>query len=453
MSTSVDKSSQSLFDSLITELLNSDPEQSLVDICLSGNQKAIAAVPLRYRIIALGFVQKLSLQEVNNKLIENCCEQLYARNLSEATLIYAFSSGLSYEEWKEVAADASSLRDELASNSVLSGRTVSLEDIRKYVLDNSVYEDELAITMHRTRLMQDKLSSDDIEKHKLNDFLLSNIASFCSFREKSRYYFCKYLMYYLEYHKNKYLNTVENNYKDKDLLDELSVFKGITALSRKKHSREAADELITSVGISFGNIYSAFSNFYFEYTSQDWMEVLLEKYNNLDGLSARQKAAMASHIRSYNKNKSHMADDELLEWQQEEIRRKESDPGTEFSYQAGRTGEHFLRKVIRGELDLDRTTLMAFLVFFDCGSAPPKEHHVDEFRLDEVLTECGFAPLDPNNYVDDFFIDYMKAEDPISFLIEEAEIMAMSEENFYLYKTYLNADSADQQWKRLTLQL
>lgn len=449
MSTSPGRTGQCVFDALITELLNSDPEQSLIDICLSGNQKAVTSVPLRYRLIALGFVQKMSLQEVNDKLRENSCDQLYARSLSEATLIYAFSNGLTYSEWKDVCGEASLLRNKIASDSILSGKTVSLSDIREYVNNNSVYVNELAVTMHRTRILKAGLSDSVSSDVRLKDFLLSNISSFCSCREKSRYYFCKYLMYYLEHQKNRYLRSLESGWSGTAVPDYLSVFKCVTALKRKKHAAEEADALITSSGLSYSAIYQMFQAFYFEYTSQDWMDILMEKYGDLNTLSDKQKKDLASYIRSYNRKKAYLTDQELLEWQMEELEHREKSACEERSYQTNRAGEKFIRKVLRGELDLDRTTLMSFLVFFDSCSDVPEAHRIDLSRLSDILSECGFSALDPDNYIDDFFIEYMRADDPVTFLIEEAEIMAMSEENFYLYKTYLNSRSADSEWAKV----
>ncbi len=453
MSTSAGKSGQNLFDQLIAELLNTDPALSLIDICLSADQKAIAAVPLRYRLIALGFIKGFSAEEVNAKLIENGCERLYARSLIEATLIYAFRNKMSYEEWKSVRADAASVMSELSSDGVLSGTTVSLNDIREYVLNNSVSENELLVTMNRTRLLQDSLSDVSMDRQKLNEFILSNVTSFCSNREKTRYYFCKYLMYFLETRKDRYLKAIESGFGKDSALEDLSVFKSVTVLSRKKHSAAEADEIISSAGISFGAIYSEFQDFYFEYTSRDWMDVLLERYGSIDSLSPKQKEALASHIRSYNSKQhslSGMSDAEVLEWQSEQIETKERDKDEKPSYQANRSGENYLRKIIRGEIDMDRTTLMAFMLCFDSLSDVPAEHRVDLVRLDEILSGCGFPALDEGNYVDGFFSDYISSDDPITFLIEEAEIMAMSEENFYLYKTYLSSRSAATDWDRFS---
>lgn len=64
-----------------------------------GNEcKKIKNRPVRYRLIALGFVAHMSLEQLDQKLQVNGCEQLYARNFIEATLIYAFNNKLTYQE-------------------------------------------------------------------------------------------------------------------------------------------------------------------------------------------------------------------------------------------------------------------------------------------------------------------------------------------------------------------
>ena len=449
MSENKDYQNKSLLDSLISELLNSANESSMVDICLSGNQKAIKAVPLRYRLIALGFIKRRTLDEVNSSLRENGCAQLYSRNLTEATLIYAFSNGLRYEEWRSVYAEAESYRQDLSADNALSMRSISLNDIRNYVMDNSTVDNGIAATMHKTRVLQEGLSDDQLDRRRLGEFLLSNISSFCSQREKSRYYFCKYLMYFLETRRDNYVKALASGRNSAYALEGLSVFRSVTPLKRRKHSPGEASELISDSGISAGNIYQAFQDFYFEYTSSDWLDVLLEKYGDIDSLSVKEKKSLASYIRRYRKADPSMTDEELLLWQRNETERRELD-SEKPSYQEGRAGENYLRKVLRGETDLDRTTLIAFLVFFDSGSDIPKDHRINRDRLDVILAECGFDPLTEGNYSDEFFMDYMEADDPVEFLIGEAEIMAMSEENFYLYKTYLRSGSASKEWDKIT---
>jgi hypothetical protein len=43
----------------------------------------------------------------------------------------------------------------------------------------------------------------------------------------------------------------------------------------------------------------------------------------------------------------------------------------------------------------------------------------------------------------------MNTDDPMTLLLQEAEIMAMSQENFYLYKSHLASKSKSSEWEKL----
>lgn len=445
-------------DSLIGELINysSDDTQSVIDILFTRDQRAITSIPLRYRIIGLGFVKQLSLQEVNEKLVANGCEKLYGRSIYEASLMHAFNSGLSYQEWKSLLAECSDLRQALPVKKHLSGSSISLNDITAYVQDNSDIVGNVFKTQHLTQEISDSLSAIPPEKKAVLDFMIKNIQSFSLSRECTRYYFCKYLMYFLESRRDNYLKALElleNSLYDPLLfqqrlsnsLDMLSVFRSHVKLTRQKNSVEEAKRIIDESPLSLSELYDAFQQFYFEYTSVDWMTLMLEYYGDLSALSAKQKGALADSIRRYRPTLKKLSDDEVISWQIKESERLEDEADRKCSADnkkppaASRTGEVFLRKVLRGDIDLDRTTFLAFLLFFDKGSSVPVNQQIGQKRLDEILHNCGFPALNAENPFDSFFMDYINSDDPMLFLIEEAEIMAMSEENFYLYKSYLSS--------------
>ena len=449
-------------DSLIGELINygSDDVQSVIDILFTLDQKAIAAIPIRYRIIGLGFVRKLSLSEVNEKLVSNGCEKLYGRSIYEATLMHAFNNGLSYKEWKELFAESEKIRASIPVDENLSNKTVSLNDICSYVQENSDITDNTYKTQHITKQVNDSLSTIPSEKTALLDFMLKNIQSFSLSRECTRYYFCKYMMYFLETRRDHYLDALaysNTEFSDAELvrqrldaaLDMLSVFRVSSKLTRKRLSVDEARIVINEAPVSLSEIYDAFQQFYFDYTSIDWMSVLLERYGDLDELSDKQKSALADSIRRYSPSVKKLSDDEVIEWQKNELEKHEKTADEKYSVSSAktpavsRTGEVFLRKVIRGDVDLDRTTFLSFLLFFDKGANVPDSQRINLERLREILVNCGFPALNDDYPFDAFFIDYIESDDPMVFLIEEAEIMAMSEENFYLYKTYLSSKDND----------
>ena len=450
----------SLLDGLIGELMSTGEAESPVDICLSGSRKQIAAVPLRYRLIALGFVQKLSLEDVNKKLLDNGCEELYARSLWEATLIYAFKNSFSYTAWKTLLAECSGVKTEiLKENQTLSSSALCMRDIAAYIDDNSVRDHDVAKTQHRTQMLAAKLSEIGKDQQAFRLFILSNVSSFSTVREKTRYYFCKYLYYYLSARMVVYLTALEKNSGVKEAWEGLSVFRVRTALDRKRHTPDEAREKILESPLSFGEIYDAFENFFFGYITQDWLQVLLEYYGKLSGLTKAQKKQLAAEVRRRNKDLARISDDEAIEWLEAEMERKERETDRLYAldnkkavYQRGRAGENFLRKILHGDLDPDRITFLSFLVFFgkEAQKYIPSDYRITKDRLNGILAECGFPVLSQDRSGDLFFMDFLEADDPMMFLMEEAETMAFSEENFHLYKTYLSSASNEKNWEEIT---
>lgn len=442
-------------DSLINELLSTSSED-VIDPDLLVNNKTSNRIPLRYRIIAAAFVGKADLNALNSTLVAHSCEQLYARNPYEATLIYAFSNGLGYDEWRSLLKESEYIRSNVNDEPLLSSSRLSLKDIRAYVAKNSGDASETHYeTIHRTGSLQSHLSSASADRKELLKYLLRNTSEFSFVREITRYYFCKYLMYFLETRKNDYCKALEIGHGIPRALSRLSVFKVQSTLARKKHTPEEAAKLIDEAPISLFAIYDDFESFYFGYTTMDWMSVLLERYD-IYNLNDSQKKDVANYLRNYNPSLAGKSDEELVAWQQEEMEKRDAEADLEYSLDGegkasvpSRVGETFLRKVLRGAVDLDRTTFLTFLLFFDKESDVPPEHRITEARLRDILNGCGFPVLNSEREIDDFIIDYLNTDDPMSLLLQEAEIMAMSQENFYLYKSHLASKSKSSEWENL----
>ena len=77
------------------------------------------------------------------------------------------------------------------------------------------------------------------------------------------------------------------------------------------------------------------------------------------------------------------------------------------------------------------------------------EQVVNEGRLNDILTECGFAALDSKEPFDDFAARFLAATKPKELVQKEAEALAEKGENFYLYKTYNTSKSVDKKWAEL----
>lgn len=73
----------------------------------------------------------------------------------------------------------------------------------------------------------------------------------------------------------------------------------------------------------------------------------------------------------------------------------------------------------------------------------------DEHRLSEILLECGFSKLKEGEEFDDFVIQYLIAEDPVDYLMEEVTEYAMKERDFFLYNMYKASRSNHEDFQKI----
>ena len=117
--------------------------------------------------------------------------------------------------------------------------------------------------------------------------------------------------------------------------------------------------------------------------------------------------------------------------------------GEDRGYQRNRSGENSVRNYLTGKLDIDRTTLICYLIFFDRlvnhnidGVKEIKLLAIDENSLSTILEECGFGRLDKENDFDGFILGYLDSDSPEDYLIESATEYALNHQNFFLYHMY-----------------
>ena len=122
-------------------------------------------------------------------------------------------------------------------------------------------------------------------------------------------------------------------------------------------------------------------------------------------------------------------------------------------YQKNRSGEKSVRSYIKGTLDLDRTTLICYLLFFGKEFLNHRERRLTRERLDRILLECGYPALRGNDDFDSFLLQYLAAEDRVDYLMESVTKRAMEEKNFYLYHMYRGSVSEDRLLKELMHQI
>lgn len=438
------------FEEMLTEIEKEDSREELIDICMNLHMRAIKTVPLRYRLIALGFMKHLSLEEMNQKLQEEGCAKLYSRNFWEASFIFAFSHGLSYEHWKSLKSSTLPMAEEVNSSQgvpLLSG--ITFRDLKKY-LEEASKNRNIMQTRHLTRHIEKKLLDLQGEEEEYRRFLEENLESFSTVREKTRYYFCKYLYYYLQTRMEETIRELQEN-RIRNY-----VFKGISSLNRKKTTVQEAREQLEGCHISCREIYSEFHYFYFEYISMDWMEILLEYYGQISQIPAPMKKKIADEIRSRQPRKRKLSDDEILSEKMREMEKKEEELDRIYSleskrpgYQRNRGGEKVLRNYIKGSVDLERGVLMAFLLFFGSQSILEEDQILTRERLNEILLECGYGQLTEEDEIDRFVLQFLQEKEPREYIMDAAVTCALKGENFPFYHIYYSACSYNREFEKL----
>ena len=444
-----------LFEKIIAHLLDDRSGSTLLERCMQPGYREVSKIPLRYRIIALGFIEGYDLDQLNDRLDECGCARLYARNFWEATLIYAFYNGLNYEAWKQLEESCESFREKIAEQDFdLSDGRITMKDLREYIEKNSEMRGGHIVTRHMTRMMQESIKTSNEEDFQ--EWLERNISSFSSVREKTRYYFCKYLLYYLESVMEQYITAEKTARGYEEALDKASVFKILAALRRGGLSEKEKREKFENAAISPGELFEAFNFFYFGYVSLDWMQVQFEYYGNPESIPAGMRKKFASSARKYDRSLKHKTDDEIIAWAVETIENNERELDETYSmdnpgrgYQKARSGESAVRNYIKGVLDPDRTTLICFLIFFGNSCKLGSDQEITPKRLNTILRECGYTALDSSDDFDDFVIRFLSSGDPMMTLMEEVNKFALAEKNFHLYHLYRLSKSADRTWYQL----
>ena len=448
------KNAEKIFNRMIEDMCNIAPEDDILDVCMSLNAEAMRNIPLRYRIIALGFVNHMSLDALNEKLRQNGCPQLYSRSFWEATMIFAFMNGYSYPEWRAIRLQCADIYDSMEASAWFRECKITYAELERYVRDNSALQGDMMATEMRTRFLENALwYVGGVED--LRAFLTANLRSFSAVREKTRYYFCKYLYYWLNRRIDNYFVACARGRGVDEALSELLCLKVVTALRRNLTMPEDKKRtLIHESAISCGEIFDAFNYFYFGYVSVDWVEVLLECYENVESIPASHKSSLASIFRKGRPEWKDRTDDEVIALKMAEAEALENAAYARDGargYGKKRDGENALYKYIQGSRDIDRTMLVCFLLFFASDGEMPPEHRLSVGRLQDILAQCGYETLDVENDFDWFVMEFLESRHPMDLLMDVVLGYAKQHENSFLYHVYGRAVLHEDELARVML--
>lgn len=504
---------------------------------MESEKRTVKTIPKRIEILKKAFEEGWNLEKVNSSLESSFCEKLYARNRYEAGLIYAFENRLNYEEWKilyrqfieqeeqkyedetnqkEVSQEVN--KEEVYSHGnhrtkvddnkqqekseydsgIWSGRKINLRRIKEYIERNS--QNEMMTTGIQTMQMEEELKQVKADKEcvEFNQFMKRNEKKFSVVREKARYYFCKYLYFYIDERCQNYYKECGKKEKavkegkdelvlkqcrreEKIALAELDILKNIAELKKEAEKLKIGMEIperkeyLENAGLSYRALFDRFNYFYFGFITLERTEYLYETYWELfqkletgiwenNESTARKKwedeMMEIARLSGIYKGKLTLKRKERalarltelkvrLDEKEEKMDQEYRLDSPELRSQRQRGGETYFRDFITGRRDINRDTLITFLLFVDGTTKLDLEKRITKPRLNRILNNCGFAQINSIERVFDGFIDeYLnKASrvERIDLLYKAAQEAIERGEDFCLRKIYLQGKSKQEE--------
>ena len=391
-------------------------EETALDL-IRFDRKALEKAPMRVRLILKGLQAGSSVEEVNISLSRQGFPTLYVRSLPEAVLYYALEHRLTIAQWLELENKAEQLSAGCASAGWFQSGQITMEELERYVLSHSDLENGVPATQNLTVQLQTQLQYIRVETEFLG-FIQNNLTAFSEVREKTRYY------YFSAKRSGVAISFAEARIK--------TVFRAWTYLDRHR-SLNAAQmrETLWQSALSLGGIFESFSFFFFDYITQSWIDLLPEIYgSDLRNVSRRVKER-------YIKELKQPGQEDLDEAVRRAVMLRESQ--LDQAAPKERCGETALRKYLRGQLDLDRTTFLCFLLYFSASAPIPAGQKLTEARVNQILGSCGMATLTQGDDFDGFVCEFLGCSSQSeAWELVSSEIARYVEagENSFLYRTY-----------------
>lgn len=431
------------YNQIMEELFHSDVGEHILEQIMNPEQwQSNKKIPLRYRLIGLGFMKNQNLEELNDDLMEYGCRPLYSRNSFECTLVYAFYNRLSYERWKELYVMCNKAKEQLAQESdnklqYFKGKNITFNELEQYVLNFSEVSEQGLFTKEITRAFDKEVENIGKDVREFFMFYISRLSDFTEVHEKARYYFCKYLYYHLLDKIKYYSQHVVDRMPTEAELAELSPLKIEVALRRRVTPGDELMDKIRKCSISPGKLFDEFNYYFFGFVSSNWVELLMENAVSIEEFSNEQIFMIADFYRKNSKDQhlKSLSDRQLI---MEKMKQMQDDENSA----KDRRGEKAIRKYIKGELDLDRTTLICFLLYFVSSITSRNEIRITVNRIDEILDECGFSMLRKKDPFDKFVINYIESKEPVDVLMNEIDKYIKSGKDFYIFEMYANSKSS-----------
>lgn len=448
---------KNIYEAMLEDLAQNQGRSELLEQAMDvNNLQSKKSIPLRYRIIALGFMKHLCVEDLNDELINQGCQPLYARSSFEATLIYAFRYNIDYKNWVKIYNVCEKARINYANSKDIDVHTyfqdgkITFGELERYVLDYSQNNNGELYTKNLTRELNHQIMELGKSYEEFLLFYVSNLEQFSEVREKARYYFCKYLYYHLLEKIEAYNESVVNRAPTQEELLGLLPIKAESTLRRRITPKHDLMDALRECSLSPAEIFEEFNYYFFGYVSSDWIQIMLEDIVNVEDLSELQILKIADYIRENASKKEFdklngLSAKEIVDYEKNRLEEMEEKETTR------RKGEKAIRNYLRGNIDLDRTTLICFLLFFGSSINSRDDVSISQERINEIMDECGFSMLRKKNPFDAFVLSYLKQEDPVSLLMKEMDRYIEEGKSIFFFELYKNSKSNAKEIRKIML--
>ena len=195
-------------------------EQCKIDVAYSNTNVKLIGISGGISYGALGMSHHsaqdiAAMSAIPNMRVYLPSDRFQTAKLIEASLIYAFQKKLTFDHWYSLIVQIREFESSGSYDGFLingfngSYSAFPLARMENYVQMNSCFYAETMYTLQRTLTVEKDLGRLG-ENQEFVSYMCENIRMFCDGREKSRYYICKYFLFYLNTRIKYYMASDKN---------------------------------------------------------------------------------------------------------------------------------------------------------------------------------------------------------------------------------------------------
>lgn len=249
-------------------------EQCKIDVAYSNTNVKLIGISGGISYGALGMSHHsaqdiAAMSAIPNMRVYLPSDRFQTAKLIEASLIYAFQKKLTFDHWYSLIVQIREFESSGSYDGFLingfngSYSAFPLARMENYVQMNSCFYAETMYTLQRTLTVEKDLGRLG-ENQEFVSYMCENIRMFCDGREKSRYYICKYFLFYLNTRIKYYMASDKNRRIKRNIYLDLPL-SNISKMDPNRHahmSEEEIKECLATAKISPNKLFELLNRFF-----------------------------------------------------------------------------------------------------------------------------------------------------------------------------------------------